>query len=136
MATLAEVRTAFAGALSAAHPDIELAPAPPLLDATPGVGVVYIGRSQPGPRFGGHYRATLLAAIVTGSEHDEAAAEDHASAWTGPLLAAALGGLPDPNPLAEYGPGAVTVEPTTLDLTVDGRPLFALVVSATFDVEF
>lgn len=135
MATLPELRALLAAELSAVT-GLTVESTPPLDDATPGTGVVFTGPTRPGPRFGRQGRVTLQGVVVTGSEADEAAAEAFVDAWSGPLLLALLGNPGgDFNGLTEHGPADASVEARQLDLSVDGRALYALIVTVTLDVD-
>lgn len=131
---LEDLRTLYAAELSAVT-GLTVEPRPPLQDITPGAGVVFSGPVQPGQRFGIKGRVTLQGVVVTGTEADEATAEARVDEWAGLLLRAAMGGLPDPGPLSEHAPGGASVEPRQLNLAVDGRPLYALIVTTTLDVD-
>lgn len=134
MATLAELRTLLAVELSAVTGQT-IHPAPPLIDAIPGTGVIYATGTAPGQRFGTRGRATLQAAIVTGTDHDEAAAEACVDAWSGLLLGALLGGLDEPNTLSEHAPGGALIESAQLALSADGSALYALIATVSLDVD-
>ena len=122
---LAQARDEFAATLSGIdglNVRARVAPREPRA----GDGWVVVRPLRPGPRFGPGVLATLEAIIVAGPE--EGAAETFVDTYAAPVLRAALTS-PD------LGSNEVTVEPQQILVGANQVPLYALSITATFEVE-